>query len=513
MKILSATQIREADQYTIKHEPIKSIDLMERAAGKCFDWIYQRAPKLFPSHITEEKDWKFCVVSGVGNNGGDGLAIARMLDRNGYNVNVVIVHASDKPSDDFSKNFDKLGKLKSSTEQLKGKTTSWKPDPDSVLIDCIFGTGLSRKVEGIAADVIRAINAAGCPVVSIDLPSGMFCTDNGENDLTAIVKSTYLLSFQVPKLAFYLSENAPFIGELYLLDIGLHPQFLDAVKTDFHLVEHNYAKSIRRDRQTFSHKGDYGHVGVIAGSRGKYGAAALTCKAAMRAGAGKVSLHSGKLAEQIVLNYSPEVMVLAQADSDYPAMPTDISQYDALVVGPGMGLGDEAAKLLEQILKKSKAPLILDADALQILADHKALCDALPENTILTPHPGEFKKLVGERATHFERMELQRVFSKKHKVIVLLKGAHSSLSLPNGEIIINSSGNAGMATAGAGDVLSGLIGALLGAGYPPSEAACLAMFVHGCAGDLALTDQSVESLIASDIIDKLGAAFKSLDCV
>ena len=282
MKILSAEKIREADAYTIKHEPIKSIDLMERAGTLCFDWLYQAAPKLFPKSVTEESDWVFYVVCGVGNNGGDGLVIARLLQRNGYNVEIIVVEISDKHSKDFSANFDKLGKGKKSvTHILKDKDVIDFPD-DAIIIDCIFGTGLDRPVEGIALQVVKKINACHSTVVSIDMPSRLFDSDNSKNDLSGIIRSDYILTFQVPKLSFFLAENAVVVGQVEILDIGLHPGFMDSVEADYHYFTQDEAAAMRMQRPLFSHKGTYGHALILAGAYGKWGAAILSATACMR---------------------------------------------------------------------------------------------------------------------------------------------------------------------------------------------------------------------------------------
>ena len=510
MKILSAEKIREADAYTIKHEPIKSIDLMERAGTLCFDWLYQAAPKLFPKSVTEESDWVFYVVCGVGNNGGDGLVIARLLQRNGYNVEVVVVEISDKPSKDFTANLDKLGKGKKSVTHVhKEKDVTDFPD-DAIIIDCIFGTGLDRPVEGIALQVVKKINACHSTVVSIDMPSGLLDGDNSKNDLAGIVRSDYVLTFQVPKLSFFLAENAVVVGQVEILDIGLHPGFMDSVEPDYHYFMPNEAVAMRKQRPLFSHKGTYGHALIIGGAYGKWGAAILSATACMRTGAGLVTSHIGKAGANLILQAMPEIMISAdESETKFTNLP-ELAPYNAIGVGPGIGKAEETVRALKLLIQEAKVPLVLDADALNILSDNPTWLSFLPKGSILTPHPGEFARLTGEKLSHFDSIEKQRELSRKHGVFILLKGAHSSLSFPDGRVLINSSGNPGMASGGMGDALTGIITGLLASGYNPLEAAALAMFVHGRAGDLALKNQSVESLVATDLIENIGNAFESL---
>jgi len=512
LKILTAEQIREADAYTIKHEPIKSIDLMERAASKCFDWIYEKEPKLYDGKNPEEKDWLFHLIVGPGNNGGDGLVIARLLQKVGYDVQISYVKLSDKPSSDFAANFAKLGKLKKTVVEISSEKDVIDYDSNTVIIDAIFGTGLNRPAEGIAASVIDKINRSGATVVSIDLPSGMFSEDNSDNDPKTIVRADHLLTFQVPKLAFYLEGSAQLIGERIILEIGLHPEFLVDVRTDYHILTDNNIAAMRHSRGTFDHKGTFGHVLIIAGSEGKRGAALMATEAALRAGAGLVTLHTDKEGGRLIHQWLREAMVSLDPSNDgsLTDLP-NLKPYNAIAMGPGSGTADETAKALKRLIQESPVPLLLDADALNILAENPTWLAFLPKGSILTPHPGEFAKLIGEKKTHYQNIEAQRELSRKNGIYILLKGGKSTLSLPDGQVLINDTGNPGMGTGGMGDVLTGIIGGLLASGYPPMQAAALGMWVHGRAADNALEKESVESLIATDVIAYLGRAFKSLE--
>lgn len=510
MKIFSTEQIREADAYTIAHEPVKSIDLMERAAAKCYDFIYERAPKLFPSHITEERDWLFRVVCGTGNNGGDGLVIARMLMKSGYNVEVIIVRISEKGSDDFNTNFDRLGAAarKKVIEVRKSKEI---PDfgPDAVIIDAVFGSGLNRPAEGIAAEVIEAVNASGAPVVAIDLPSGVFADGNPDGGDAPAVCAAHVLTFQLPKLAFYLAEYDDCIGEVHILDIGLHPAYIEKTVAEFHLFTEVDAAAVRKRRRRFSHKGTFGHALIIGGSPGKWGAPVLAAESCLRSGAGLVTARVPKGGAAPLGIRVPEVMTATDPDENFFTEVPDLSPYSAVGIGPGLGTDEQTVRAFKLLLQECKVPLVIDADALNILSENKTWLAFLPKGSILTPHPGEFSRLIGEKTSHREGIERQRELSVKHGINILLKGANSSLSTPDGKIIFNRTGNPGMATGGTGDVLTGVITGLAAAGYGPVEAAALGMFIHGKAGDEALKFSAEESLIAGDLTACLGKAFQN----
>ena len=484
---------------------------MERAGHCCFEWIYEAAPRLFPKSLSSESDWVFNVVCGKGNNGGDGLVIARYLQRNGYNVVISVVHFSDKASADFKTNFDKLGKTRK--EVIDVKKTGDIPgfSEDSVIIDALFGTGLNRPVEGIAAEVIEAINASGARVVSIDMPSGLFDRDNAGNDLARVVRCHHALTFQVPRLSFFLADNAEIIGRMHVLDIGLHPDFMASVETDYHYFTREEAAQMRLKRSAYSHKGTFGHALLVGGSNGKYGAPVLSAKACMRAGAGRVTVAVPAEGASAIHAQLPEVMVAGGVGTTHIERAPDLKPYTVIGVGPGLGKSDESGKALKLMIQESPGPMVIDADALNILAENPTWMAFLPKNSILTPHPGEFARLAGKKLSHFDAMEKQRELSQKFGVYILLKGAHSSLSFPDGQVLINSTGNPGMATAGMGDALTGIITGLLASGYSPLAAAALGMFLHGRAGDLALRSQSAESLITTDLIDHLGKAFESLN--
>lgn len=508
MKILSATQNREGDAFTLKHEPIKSIDLMERAAEKCFDWIYDNAPKVFSSNM-EEREWIFNVFCGVGNNGGDGLVIARLLNKNGYDVKVFIVDFSDKYSSNFQTNYEKIKKSKIAISHIKKPADIPEIESGSMVIDSIFGTGITRKVDGIAADVIRAINQSESKVVSIDLPSGLMDADNSANDLTAIVNAHFTLALEFIKLAFLFPENEKYVGKSKLIKIGIHPGFIEAVVTTNFLTQECDIQELLKPRSKFAHKGTFGHALIVAGSYGKYGAACLSAKGAMRSGAGLVSVLAPKSGMSVIQTSINEAMYLAGDGEDFLSGEFNLQNYNAIAIGPGIGIKDETSLFLKNLLNQIKVPVVIDADALNLLASDKQLLSLVPEQSVLTPHPGEFMRLVGDWANDYERHQKQLAFSQKHKVFVVLKGAHTSISCPDGKVYFNNNGNSGMATAGSGDVLTGVIASLLAQGYDPKDAAIIGVYMHGHAGDIALWDTGYEAMLASDIINCLGKAFLS----
>lgn len=510
MKILSAQLIREGDAYTIKHEPIASEDLMERAGETCFQWIYDRAPNLFPNGV-DERDYKFIVFCGPGNNGGDGLVIARMLRRHGYEVEVIVVEFSDKTSKDFDLNLKKLEKSKVQIQKVRKVSDLPKIEKDALVIDALFGTGLTRPAEGIASQAIQAINCHSGTVVAIDMPSGLFDQDNFDNNYDAIVNATYTLTFQFPKLAFLLGENFHKVGQYFVLDIRLHPDFVRTVQTPYFVLGEADVQSMYKSRSVIAHKGTFGHALVVAGSEGKYGAAVLSAQSALRSGAGLVSVRIPRNGAVVMHTSVHEAMVIPADDHEYLSKETDYDPYQAVGAGPGMGTQKETAAFLKQLLQNVNCPLVLDADAINLIAQEKDLVDLIPQNSILTPHPGELRRLIGDWKSDFDRLQKQIKWAQNRKVYLLCKGARSSIATPEGRVYFNETGNPGMATGGSGDVLTGIITALLAQKYSSFEAVALGVFLHGKAGDMAAEYLGYEALIASDITDHLGKAFLSVN--
>lgn len=501
MKILTAQQTREADAYTIKNEPIKSIDLMERASQKCVDWLINKY----------ESSTNFTVFCGVGNNGGDGLAIARMLQENGYAVTLYVVHFSNKHTTDFDVNFDKIKELGMTPILLTEQDHLFKLEANAVVIDAIFGSGLTRPIDGFIVDIVQEINKHKSAIISIDIPSGLFSESNKNNITEHIIQAEYTLTFQQPKLTMLFPENYNYVGEFEIFDIGMHSDFLDEVSTSNYYVTVDYIKSILHHRNKFSHKGTYGHTLLIAGSTGKMGAEILAAKACLRTGVGLLTVQIPKRGLNIIQTAVPEAMCIIDEADDSISMLTDIDSYSCVGIGPGLGISPETENVLKLLIQNSNNPLVMDADALNILAKNPTWLSFLPSESILTPHPKEFERLFGVWHNDEERLEKQRKESIKNNVIIVLKGANTSISLPDGTVYFNSTGNPGMATAGSGDVLTGVVTGLLAQGYDPKEAAIFGVYLHGLSGDLAKNKESINSLMASDIIDCISMAYKYIE--
>lgn len=500
MKILSAEEIRLWDQFTILNEPISSIDLMERAATASTDWLLKKYPDA-PS---------FGIFCGKGNNGGDGLAIARMLMEKDFLVTVYILEFGHKGTEDFQTNLARLHQFPNADIHFIQSTEQFHPFPTGqIVIDALFGSGLNRGIEGITALLVRHINHSGCEVVSIDIPSGLFTDRSSKGNLS--VRANFTLSFQCYKPAFLFAENEEIVGEIHLLDIGLHQGFYDTISSRFELLDDTIIHTIHKPRKRFAHKGSYGHALLVAGSYGKIGAAILASKACLRSGAGLLSSHIPTCGYTILQTAVPEAMVMTDFNSFFSTkIEDDLSAFEAIGIGPGIGTASETKILLREIFDSYRSPVILDADALNIMASQKDLLKLIPPGSILTPHPKEFERLFGGSANEFERVLLALEKAKELSVIIILKGQHSFIATPDGRGFFNSTGNAGMATAGSGDVLTGILTGLLAQGYSSSETAVLGVYLHGLAGDLAAKELSKEAMVAGDIIDFLGKAFLAI---
>ncbi len=504
MKIFPAEKVKIIDQYTIENEPISSIDLMERAATRLKDWYVRRF----------RIDKKVLVFAGPGNNGGDALALARMLADRHYRVACYLVSGSGKLSKDCDIN---LGRLEKSglvnIQKIRSSDSFPVIEHGDVVIDGIFGSGLSRIAEGIYREVITHINRCEATVFSIDIPSGLFGEDNSKNDPEAIVKADFTLTLQFPFLSFYFIENECYTGKWVVLDIGLHPVIIEQTATGYTMTERQKVAAMLPVRKKFAHKGTFGHALVIAGSSGMMGAALLTGEAALRTGAGLVTLHVPKAGFRVVQTAFREAIVSLDRMDDCFSEPPETEKYPAVAAGPGLGMDDKSVKGLKKLLEKVNGPMVIDADALNMIAANPAFTGLIPEGSILTPHPLEFDRLAGESPDGWSRHLKQIEYAVKHKVIVVLKGAFTGISFPDGTYIFNPTGNPGMATGGSGDVLTGIIVSLLAQGLSPGRAAISGVFLHGLAGDLAAEKLSLESMIAGDIISSLGDAFKKIKAV
>lgn len=497
LKILSAKQIKELDAYTIQHASMPSIDLMERACRAFVTWFTEK----FDAHN------KIGIVCGTGNNGGDGLGISRMLKELGYPVTVWIIRGGVPESEDFKTNFSRLyGKVEIYDINAEPGDTLFQLC--DILIDAVFGSGLSRPVEGIYASVITRMNHAKAATIAVDIPSGLMVDSHSEG---VIVEADYTVSFQLPKLAFLMPENHRYTGFWCLVDIGLNKEFIRKATVTCGMLQKKDLRKIKRTRSTFDHKGNFGKGLLIAGSYGKMGAAVLSARAALRAGIGLLTIHLPACGYNIMQTAVPEAMVQVDTHPEFFTAAPHPEGYDAIGIGPGLGQNKDTVKAFGDFLEKCTRPVVVDADGLNILSARREYLHLLPAGSILTPHPKEFERLAGVSKNHFDRLEKLKEFAASTNTIVVLKGAYSAISCPEGFVDFNSTGNPGMATGGTGDVLTGVLTSLLAQGYEPREAALFGVFLHGLAGDLAVHEKSVESMIASDVIEFLPKAFRQID--
>jgi NAD(P)H-hydrate epimerase len=494
IKILSSRQIRELDAYTIKHRQIASIDLMESACHALFTWLSQRYDSMK----------KVAIVCGTGNNGGDGLGVARLLIDAGYSVSVFVIRGKVSESTDFKINLERLsGKLK--VNEIKDTIAEGLLDDAHVIIDAIFGSGLSRPVEGIYAKVIDYMNKLPGDKIAIDISSGLMTDQPSEG---SIFRADHTLSFQIPKLVFFFPQYHEFVGDWVLLNIGLDKDFVKDSSTPYHYFTRPAAKKNLRVRRKFDHKGKYGHALLIAGGHGKMGAAILSSRAALRSGLGLLTVHVPTLGNPIIQTAVPEAMSSIDPHQEHFSHCPDLGSYTAVGVGPGIGQSDRTVGALSKVLERTQVPVVLDADALNILANNRELLQIIPKGSILTPHPKEFERLVGPWKNDFERLEKEKRLASQLNSVVVLKGAYSSVAAPSGDVYFNSSGNPGMAKGGSGDVLTGMLTSLLAQGYPALQAAQLGVFLHGFAGDLAAYEKGMTGFIPSDLIEFIPEAFK-----
>jgi hydroxyethylthiazole kinase-like uncharacterized protein yjeF len=501
MKLFRNDQIKQIDESTIKGEPITSIDLMERAAGQLLRWYLTKF----------DRSCRVYIFVGPGNNGGDGLALSRMLASNRYDTEVHYVDFTEKTSGDWKIN---LARLKTETNVAVNYLTVVGQLPvissRDIIIDAIFGTGLTRPVEGLAGEVIKYINRSDATVISIDIPSGLFCEDNTLNNYEYVISADYTLSFHFPKLSFMFAENAYYLGEWVVLPIGLDDNAIRNTFSPYKLLENSSVERLLKTRKKFDHKGTFGHGLLFSGSIGKMGAAVLGARAALRTGLGLITCHVPVSGVIIVQSAVPEAMVQPDRNERHISEIANTDAFTAVGIGPGIGTEPECQRVLHRLLEESRKPVVIDADALNILSLNKEWLSLIPEGAILTPHPKEFERLAGESENSFHRLNKQIEFSKEHKCIIVLKGAHTSVSTPEGNVFFNSTGNPGMATAGSGDVLTGIILSLLAQDYSPENAAITGVYLHGMAGDIAAEESCFESIIATDIINCIGKAFNRI---
>lgn len=501
MKILTSSQLKELDKYTIAHEPIASIDLMERAAIALTNAIIRRWDKSF----------KMVVFAGPGNNGGDALAVARMLSQRGYHVEVFLFNTKGKLSEECQTNLERL-KMCGSIYFTEISTQFDPPEltESHVVIDGLFGSGLNKPLSGGFAAVVKYINASKAQVAAIDIPSGLMGEDNTYNIRQNIVHADVTLSIQLPKLSFLFPENEDVVGEWELLDIGLKQSYIDATATPFSILGEEVIRPIVKPRKRFAHKGSFGHGLLIAGSYGMAGASILSAKACLRSGIGLLTVHTPIHNHDILQISVPEAIVQTDIHERYFAQPTDLSRYKAIAIGPGLGQEEDTALAMMEQIQGSNLPIILDADAINILSTHRNWLSRLPKRCILTPHLGELERLIGKCMDTYERLTKVKELAAYLQSYIIVKGAWTTIVTPEGEYFFNPTGNPGMATGGSGDVLTGILLALVAQGYSREEACKLGVYIHGLAGDIAAEEMTETGMISSDIINALPNAWKKI---
>ncbi len=497
LPIYSSTQIKEIEKLTCIEQKIESLQLMERAGQVFTLW--------FCSNF-KDKTRSIQIFCGHGNNGGDGLVIARLLYISGYKCNVVVVEISNTTTSDFDTNLEKLKTYESVeiTKIEKDKFILPEINPKDIIIDAILGTGVHRQIEEPWKKLINFINSKENLKVSVDLPSGL-PTDSIFEGIA--IQSDFIFGFEYPKLSYLLPEHGNNIKQWQVESIQLTKNISSIKSSSHYLIERKDIKNIIKPRNKFSYKNNFGHALVIAGSKTMCGASHLVSRSVMRSGAGLVTVTTDANCKVNLFQQFPEAMI--QDYEDF--FPLLLNKFDSICIGPGMMGIDNMEAMINKCIN-SGLPLILDAEAILTLSSHPNLLKKLPKNSILTPHVGEFEKLVNKKFENsINRLQAAKEFAIKHKLILIIKGTNTCINTSDGKQIFNSTGNQGMATAGSGDVLAGIIGGLLAQQYEPLHAALIGVYLHGLAGDLALQKQSSESMIATDIIENLGEAFKELE--
>ncbi|MBW3524398.1 NAD(P)H-hydrate dehydratase [Chryseobacterium sp. NKUCC03_KSP] len=498
MKIFTVENIRSADQYTIQNEPISSVQLMERASSLCVEWIFSNC-----KHHT-----KFAIFCGNGNNGGDGFAVARMLYLKGFDVDVFINKEQLKFSNDALTNYNRLKDISGISLIDLHDVSTYNFGEKTIIIDALFGTGLSRNPEGIFKEVIEVLNSKSNPKISIDIPSGLFA-DQMNDENSTIFKADHTLTFQFWKKSFLHPETGIFAGKVIVLDINLAKEFIENTATDNFVIDDEVIRNVFKVRQDFTHKGTYGRSIIVGGSYGKIGAVVLATRSALKTGSGLTFVLAPNCGYEILQTSVPEAMFMDGGEKKIH----QIQELENAVygIGPGLGTEKEMEKALLEFLENHQSPLVLDADALNIISKDKSYLKLIPKKSIITPHPKEFERLFGKTENSFERLDLAKTKAKELGIYIVLKDHHTQVVTPEGKIFYNITGNSGLAKGGSGDILTGIITSLLAQKYSEEEAAILGVWLHGKAADLAAEKYSKEAMQPTDVIDEIGNVFLHLN--
>ncbi|MGU3377397.1 NAD(P)H-hydrate dehydratase [Chryseobacterium sp. M5A1_1a] len=499
MKIFTAEQIRNWDQFTISQEPVSSIQLMERVSMAVANWISE--------HCKNHK--KMIVFCGNGDNGGDGLAVARMLYQKGFDVDVAVNDSKGKSSDNASVNLKRLGDISGISVLKFSQIEQYGFDDKTIIIiDALFGTGLSRPLDGEYKELVNLLNTKDNIKISIDIPSGL-SADELLNEDSVVLKTNYTLSFQSWKRSFLHPETGKYAGKVKVLSIGLHKEYAEATKTNYFVIDDNLVETVFKPRNDFAHKGNYGKAVIVGGSYGKIGAAVLATRSALKTGAGLTFAVAPQCGYEILQTSCPEAMFMKGGELWVDNF--DIDKEMTVGIGPGLGTHDETKKGLLNFLKDYPKPLVLDADALNIISENKTNLNLIPKNSIITPHPKEFERLFGKTEDSFKRLKRALEKAGELSIYIVLKDHHTQIITPNGNVFYNITGNAGLAKGGSGDVLTGILTSLLAQGYSEKDVCILGVWLHGKAADFAAEKHSKESMLPTDVIDELGNVFNELN--
>lgn len=498
MKIFTAGQIRSWDQFTISHEPVSSVQLMERASTAVAGWISE--------HCKNHR--KMIVLCGNGNNGGDGLAVARMLYLKSFDVDVFVNDPEGKFSEDAFVNLKRLKEISGITVYNFKQIEHYSFDDNAVIIDALFGTGLSRPLTDGYQELVDRINKKSNIKISIDIPSGL-SPDGVLADDIIVLKADYTLSFQCWKRSFLHPETGKYTGKVIILNIGLSEIYNEGTGTDYFAVDDSFVGSLFKPRNEFAHKGNYGKALIAGGSYGKIGAAVLATKSALKTGAGLTFTLAPQCGYEILQTSCPEAMFI-QGGEQY-VKNFDSDEGVTIGIGPGLGTHEDTRKGLLDFLKGYQSPLVIDADALNIISEDQKNLRLIPEGAIITPHPKEFERLFGKTGNSFKRLELAREKANELGVYIVLKDHHTQVVTPGGRVYYNLTGNAGLAKGGSGDILTGILTSLLAQGYSQKETCILGVWLHGKAADFAAEKHSKESMLPTDVINELGNVFNELN--
>lgn len=514
MKVVTAEIMQKLDRRTIDEAGIPGMVLMENAGRGAVREILASYPEILKG--------KVAVLAGSGNNGGDGYVIARYLMNRGVHVTIFLMAAQDKVKGDARSNLDILLKMNASIVDVNDldvwKTMLPELEGYGLIVDAIFGTGLRSDVRGLVKEVIRDINRFNIPKVAVDLPSGLHA--NTGDVMGACVKAERTITFALPKRGLLVYPGADFIGRLKVVDIGIPSYILDKEKIADHLLSFENLSQFIKTREPNSHKGDYGHVLIVAGSQGKTGAAALSCQSAVRIGAGLVTLGIPESLNSIMEEKLTEVMTEPLAEetpgflgvSSFETIERLMEGKKVLALGPGISNHEGTVKLVHRIVEESTIPLVIDADGINALSVDTGPLKKAKIPVVLTPHPGEMARLVGltPKEVQKDRVAVARDFAQTHGCYLVLKGMRSLIAEPEGDVFINPTGNAGMASGGMGDVLTGMIAGLMAQGYDVATSTKLAVFMHGLAGDMVAFEKGPVGLIAGDLVNEIPRILKVL---